>query len=137
MLDVLVRLPRAVDPQQRRADEFAAQALVRTIVGFLLWNAVFLGALSVFASFKAATIVVLFLLGTGFALVLAFQKKFMNVAVEVRTLAVALTIARSISRTRSMPSWEAAIGQKLSITIEYLSPLSSHSRARAFLRHEG
>lgn len=44
--------------------KFADQALVPKIFRFLLWNAAFLGAFSVFAS----TVVVLFLVGTGFAL---------------------------------------------------------------------
>ncbi|GAA0527483.1 hypothetical protein [Pigmentiphaga daeguensis] len=47
---------------------FAGQALVPKIFEVLLWNAVFLGAFSVFASSKAATAVVLFLVGTGFDL---------------------------------------------------------------------
>lgn len=131
---VLVPLPRAVDSRQRRSYQFAAlagrrapgggrvgmqdfgggdlvggkfavQALVPKIFGFLLWNAAFLGAFSVFASFKAVTVVVLFLVGTGFALVLALQTSLMNVAREVRTLAATLTIAPLISQTRSVPSW--------------------------------
>lgn len=144
---VLVRLPCAADLRLRRSHQFAAlarrrapgggrvgvqdfgggdlvggkfadQALVPKIFGFLLWSAAFLGAFSVFASFKAVTVVVLFLVGTGFALVLALQTSLMNVAREVRTLAAELTVARLISRTRSVPSWGAAIGQEPSLTTQ-------------------
>jgi MFS transporter, DHA1 family, inner membrane transport protein len=70
--------------------KFADKALVPTIFGFLLWNAVFLGAFSIFASSKTVTTLVLFLVGTGFALVPALQTRLMNVAGEAQTLAAAL-----------------------------------------------
>lgn len=70
--------------------KFADKALVPTIFGFLLWNAVFLGAFSMFAGSKPATVTVLFLVGTGFALVPALQTRLMNVAGEAQTMAAAL-----------------------------------------------
>lgn len=90
--------------------KFADQALVPKIFGFLLWNAAFLGVFSVFASFKAVTVVVLFLVGTDFALVLALQTSLMNVAREVRTLTIAFNLSNTIGAVLG-----AAIGQEQSL----------------------
>lgn len=68
----------------------ADRALVPAIFGMLVWNAVFLGLFSVVAPSSAGTLVVLFLIGCGFALVPALQVRLMNVAGEAQTLAAAL-----------------------------------------------
>lgn len=66
------------------------RALVPGIFGMLAWNAIALGAFSVAASSPSWTMVVLFLIGAGFALVPALQARLMSVAGEAQTLAAAL-----------------------------------------------
>ncbi|RML43279.1 Transport transmembrane protein [Pseudomonas syringae pv. ribicola] len=68
----------------------ADRALVPAIFYIMIWNAVFLGAFSLFASSGVGTLAVLFLIGCGFALVPALQVRLMNVAGEAQTLAAAL-----------------------------------------------
>lgn len=68
----------------------ADRALVPAIFYMMIWNAVFLGAFSLFAPSGIGTLVVLFLIGCGFALVPALQVRLMNVAGEAQTLAAAL-----------------------------------------------
>ncbi|HDS1692420.1 TPA: MFS transporter [Pseudomonas putida] len=68
----------------------ADRALVPAIFYMMIWNALFLGAFSLFAPSGIGTLVVLFLIGCGFALVPALQVRLMNVAGEAQTLAAAL-----------------------------------------------
>lgn len=68
----------------------ADRALVPAIFGMLLWNALFLGLFSLAAPSAPGTVVVLFLIGCGFALVPALQVRLMNVAGEAQTLAASL-----------------------------------------------
>ena len=56
----------------------------------MIWNVIFLALFAVFAESKVATLLVLFLIGGGFALVPALQVKLMNVAGKAQTLAAAL-----------------------------------------------
>lgn len=66
------------------------RALVPGIFGMLAWNAIALGAFSVAASSPSWTMVALFFIGAGFALVPALQARLMSVAGEAQTLAAAL-----------------------------------------------
>ncbi|BDB27238.1 hypothetical protein CTP10_R46430 [Cupriavidus sp. P-10] len=68
----------------------ADRALVPSILGMLAWNAIFLALFSLVASSRPLTLVVLFLIGNGFALVPALQARLMNVAGRAQTLAAAL-----------------------------------------------
>ncbi|BAP45136.1 transport transmembrane protein [Pseudomonas sp. StFLB209] len=68
----------------------ADRALVPAIFYIMIWNMVFLGFFSLFTSSPAGTVVVLFFVGCGFALVPALQVRLMNVAGEAQTLAAAL-----------------------------------------------
>lgn len=68
----------------------ADRALVPAIFGMLLWNALFLAVFSVAAFSSNWTLVVLFLIGCGFALVPALQVRLMNVAGDAQTLAAGL-----------------------------------------------
>lgn len=68
----------------------ADRALVPAIFGMLVWNAAFLALFSLVAPSRSGTLVVLFLIGCGFALVPALQVRLMNVAGEAQTLAAAL-----------------------------------------------
>lgn len=68
----------------------ADRALVPAITGMLIWNALFLGLFSLAAPSKSATVIVLFLIGCGFALVPALQVRLMNVAGQAQTLAASL-----------------------------------------------
>jgi DHA1 family inner membrane transport protein len=68
----------------------ADRALVPAIFGMLAWNALFLALFSVTAESRVGTLVVLFLIGCGFALVPALQVRLMNVAGEAQTLAASL-----------------------------------------------
>lgn len=68
----------------------ADRALVPAIIGMLVWNAVFLALFSWAAPSMTATLVVLFLIGCGFALVPALQVRLMQVAGAAQTLAASL-----------------------------------------------
>lgn len=68
----------------------ADRALVPAIIGMLVWNALFLALFSVAAPSQSATVIVLFLIGCGFALVPALQVRLMNVAGQAQTLAASL-----------------------------------------------
>ncbi|GAB7530219.1 MFS transporter [Pseudomonas sp. 3A(2025)] len=68
----------------------ADRNLLRAIFVIMGWNVVVLALFSVFASSAMATLVVLFLVGTGFALVPALQVRLMSVAGGAQTLAAAL-----------------------------------------------
>lgn len=68
----------------------ADRALLPGILGMLLWNAVALGTFSLAASSPLWTMVALFFIGAGFALVPALQARLMSVAGGAQTLAAAL-----------------------------------------------
>lgn len=68
----------------------ADRALIPAIFGMLIWNAVFLGLFSITASSPLWTLITLFLIGNGFALVPALQAQLMQVAGKAQTLAAAL-----------------------------------------------
>lgn len=68
----------------------ADRGLVPAIFYVMIWNVVFLALFAVLASSAIATLVVLFLIGWGFALVPALQVRLMSVAGEAQTLAAAL-----------------------------------------------
>lgn len=68
----------------------ADRALVPAIFYIMIWNMVFLGFFSLFTSSPVGTVIVLFFIGCGFALVPALQVRLMNVAGEAQTLAAAL-----------------------------------------------
>ncbi|MBP0638006.1 MFS transporter [Cupriavidus sp. AcVe19-6a] len=68
----------------------ADRALVPSIFGMLAWNAAFLSAFSMVADSPLLTLLVLFLIGNGFALVPALQARLMSIAGKAQTLAAAL-----------------------------------------------
>lgn len=68
----------------------ADRALVPAIFSIMIWNVIFLSLFSIFASSTVGMLVVLFMVGCGFALVPALQVRLMNVAGEAQTLAAAL-----------------------------------------------
>lgn len=68
----------------------ADRALVPAIVAMLLWNVACLLLFSLVAHIQWAVVLVLFLLGNGFALVPALQARLMDVACDAQTLAASL-----------------------------------------------
>ena len=91
----------------------ADRALVPAIFGIMIWNAVFLAMFSVLAGSDIGTVIVLFLIGCGFALVPALQVRLMNVAGEAQTLAASLNhSAFNISNAigASLGGWSIAMG---------------------------
>ncbi|WMY09593.1 MFS transporter [Paraburkholderia phenoliruptrix] len=68
----------------------ADRALVPAIFGMLIWNVVFLSLFTFASANKTASLVVLFLVGNGFALVPALQTRLMNVAGKAQTFASSL-----------------------------------------------
>jgi DHA1 family inner membrane transport protein len=71
----------------------ADRALMRTIGGLLIWNAVVLGLFSITASHVGMLTIVVLLVGTGVAIVPALQIRLMDVAQDAQTLAAALNHA--------------------------------------------
>lgn len=68
----------------------ADRGLIASIFLMLLWNVACLVLFARLAEFRSAVLVVLFLLGTGFALVPTLQARLMDVAREGQTLAASL-----------------------------------------------
>jgi len=68
----------------------ADRALVPAIFYIMVWNVLFLAFFSIFSSSSIATLITLFMVGCGFALVPALQVRLMNVAGRAQTLAAAL-----------------------------------------------
>ncbi|MDO7929222.1 MFS transporter [Pseudomonas sp. KFB-139] len=68
----------------------ADRALIPAIFCIMIWNVVFLGLFSIYASSTWGSLTVLFFIGCGFALVPALQVHLMNIAGEAQTLAAAL-----------------------------------------------
>jgi MFS transporter, DHA1 family, inner membrane transport protein len=68
----------------------ADRALMRTIGGVLIWNAIVLSSFSVAAHYAWAAAISVFLIGTGVAIVPALQIRLMDVAEDAQTLAAAL-----------------------------------------------
>ncbi|WMY11766.1 MFS transporter [Paraburkholderia phenoliruptrix] len=68
----------------------ADRALIPSIFGMLAWNVVFLAVFTVASPHKGYALLVLFLVGNGFALVPALQSRLMNVAGKAQTLAASL-----------------------------------------------
>ena len=68
----------------------ADRALMRTIGGVLIWNALVLSSFSVAAHHVWLATIAVFLIGTGVAIVPALQIRLMDVAGDAQTLAAAL-----------------------------------------------
>ena len=68
----------------------ADRALMRTIGGVLIWNAIVLSLFSVAAHHVWLATISVFLIGTGVAIVPALQIRLMDVAEDAQTLAAAL-----------------------------------------------
>ncbi|MFJ4142234.1 MFS transporter [Pseudomonas sp. NPDC089734] len=93
----------------------ADRALIPAIFAIMVWNAFFLGLFSVFASSTVVTLVLLFLIGCGFALVPALQVRLMAVAGKAQTLAAALNhsafnISNAVGATLGGASIAAGFG---------------------------
>ncbi|MBE7219943.1 MAG: MFS transporter, partial [Caulobacteraceae bacterium] len=69
---------------------FADRALLPTIGAVLAWNVVVLAAFALLAGHAAAAVALVFLIGTGFAVVPALQTRLMDVGRDAQTLAAAL-----------------------------------------------
>jgi DHA1 family inner membrane transport protein len=68
----------------------ADRALLPTIGGVLIWNAIVLGLLVFTAGHSWLAVISVLLIGTGFAHVPALQTRLMDVAADAQTLAAAL-----------------------------------------------
>ncbi|OXY82715.1 MFS transporter [Oceanimonas doudoroffii] len=68
----------------------ADQNLIRTIFIIMIWNLVSLALFALLASSVIGTLITLFMIGCGFALVPALQVRLMEVAGDAQTLAAAL-----------------------------------------------
>jgi MFS transporter, DHA1 family, inner membrane transport protein len=79
----------------------ADSALLPTIGGVLLWNAVMLGMLVFTAGHAWLAVINILLIGTGFAHVPALQTRLMDVAADAQTLPPPSTIPPSMSQTGS------------------------------------
>nr|WP_230397037.1 MFS transporter [Pseudomonas asiatica] len=91
----------------------ADRALVPAIFYIMVWNALFLAFFSILSSSSFATLITLFMVGCGFALVPALQVRLMNVAGRAQTLAAALNhSAFNISNAigASLGGWAIAAG---------------------------
>ncbi|PIO98180.1 MFS transporter [Pleomorphomonas carboxyditropha] len=70
--------------------KLADRALLPTIAGLLAWNVVVLALFTVAARHPATSVVGVFLIGTGFAVVPTLQTRLMDVGKDAQTLAAAL-----------------------------------------------
>jgi len=91
----------------------ADRALIPAIVCIMLWNVLFLALFSAFSSSSIGTLITLFMVGCGFALVPALQVRLMKVAGRAQTLAAALNhsafnISNAIGAT--LGGWAIAAG---------------------------
>jgi DHA1 family inner membrane transport protein len=68
----------------------ADRSLAPSILGILIWKALFLATFSAIATRPTWTLANLFLIGMGFALVPALQARLMSIAGQAQTLAAAL-----------------------------------------------
>lgn len=68
----------------------ADRGLIRAIYLIMVWNVIFLGLFALLTDSKVGTLITLFLIGGGFALVPALQVRLMNIAGKAQTLAAAL-----------------------------------------------
>ncbi|CAI3934825.1 MFS transporter [Commensalibacter papalotli (ex Botero et al. 2024)] len=68
----------------------ADKSLIKTIIGLLIWNAVFLALFSFIAHSPLLVLICLLLIGMGFALVPALQASLMDLAPKAQILASAM-----------------------------------------------
>ncbi|WP_151884133.1 MFS transporter [Pseudomonas putida] len=91
----------------------ADRALIPAIFYIMVWNVIFLAFFSIFSASSTATLITLFMVGCGFALVPALQVRLMAVAGSAQTLAAALNhSAFNISNAvgASLGGWAIAAG---------------------------
>jgi MFS transporter, DHA1 family, inner membrane transport protein len=86
----------------------ADRAQTAAIIGFLIWNIVFLGLFMPFASSAIASAIVLFLIGIGFALVPALQARLMDVAPEAQSLAAAMNHS-AFNLSNALGAWTGGL----------------------------
>jgi DHA1 family inner membrane transport protein len=82
----------------------ADRALMRTIGGVLIWNAVVLSLFSITARHAWIAMIAVLLVGTGVAIVPALQIRLMDVAEDAQTLAAALNHA-AFNIANAMGAW--------------------------------
>ena len=82
----------------------ADRALMRTIGGVLIWNAIVLSLFSVAAHHLWMATISVFLIGTGVAIVPALQIRLMDVAGDAQTLAAALNHS-AFNIANAMGAW--------------------------------
>jgi DHA1 family inner membrane transport protein len=86
----------------------ADRALMRTIGGLLIWNAVVLGLFSIAAPHAWMATIDVLLVGTGVAIVPALQIRLMDVAEDAQTLAAALNHS-AFNVANAMGAWLGGI----------------------------
>ncbi len=86
----------------------ADRALMRTIGGLLIWNAVVLGLFSIAAPHAWMATIDVLLVGTGVAIVPALQIRLMDVAEDAQTLAAALNHS-AFNIANAMGAWLGGI----------------------------
>lgn len=84
--------------------KLADRALMRTIGGVLVWNAVALSLFSITARHAWMAMIAVLLIGTGVAIVPALQIRLMDVAEDAQTLAAALNHA-AFNIANAMGAW--------------------------------
>jgi MFS transporter, DHA1 family, inner membrane transport protein len=84
--------------------KLADRALMRTIGGVLIWNAVALSLFSITARHAWMAMIAVLLIGTGVAIVPALQIRLMDVAEDAQTLAAALNHA-AFNIANAMGAW--------------------------------
>ncbi len=86
----------------------ADKSLTRSIIGFLIWNAVFLGVFTWTAKSVPAAAATLFLIGIGFALVPALQARLMDAAPKAQSLASALNHS-AFNTSNAIGAWAGGL----------------------------
>lgn len=90
----------------------ADRSLNKAIVGFLIWNAVFLGIFTWTAASPVPAAVTLFLIGIGFALVPALQARLMDAAPKAQSLASALNHS-AFNTSNAIGAWTGGLAISL------------------------
>ncbi|AWH51775.1 MFS transporter [Stenotrophomonas sp. ESTM1D_MKCIP4_1] len=90
----------------------ADRSLNKAIVGFLIWNAVFLGIFTWTAGSPVPAAATLFLIGIGFALVPALQARLMDAAPKAQSLASALNHS-AFNTSNAIGAWTGGLAISL------------------------
>ncbi|WP_211481046.1 MFS transporter [Alteromonas confluentis] len=97
----------------------ADSAMVPSLYGILIWNALFLAAFAFFATDIWSSAILLFLIGCGFALVPALQSRLMDVASNAQSLGATLNHS-AFNLSNALGAWLGGIA--LSVGFGWESP---------------